>query len=51
MNETTETTHLATTSGPEQNPPSPLSQGGTEHIEKATHATTEHAGPHIPNSK
>lgn len=51
MNETTETTHLETTSGPEQNPREPASQGGIEHLEKATHATTEHAGPHIPNSK
>ena len=44
MNETTETTHLE-------------EETTAQHIESApvhettTHATTEHAGPHIPSSK
>ncbi len=44
MNETTETTHLETEV-------TPAHVEATSEHETTTHATTEHAGPHIPNSK
>ncbi len=44
MNETTETTHL-------EAEVAPAHVGATPEHETTTHATTEHAGPHIPSPR